>query len=91
MMLLKCYTQNVSKFGKIAVAIGLEKASFILPKKGNNKECSNYCIICSLYTLARLCSKSLNLGFSKMEIFQMYKLALEKAEKPETELPTSIG
>ena len=29
-----------------AVAKGLEKVSFILiPKKGNSKECSNYCII----------------------------------------------
>ena len=29
-----------------AVATGLEKVSFILiPKKGNAKECSNYCII----------------------------------------------
>ena len=29
-----------------AVAIGLEKVSFIpIPKKGNAKECSNYCTI----------------------------------------------
>ena len=29
-----------------AVATGLEKVSFIpIPKKGNAKECSNYCII----------------------------------------------
>ena len=29
-----------------AVATGLEKASFIpIPKKGNAKECSNYCTI----------------------------------------------
>ena len=29
-----------------AVATGLEKVSFIpIPKKGNTKECSNYCII----------------------------------------------
>ena len=29
-----------------AVATGLEKVSFItLPKKGNAKECSNYCTI----------------------------------------------
>ena len=29
-----------------AVAIGLEKSGFIpIPKKGNTKECSNYCTI----------------------------------------------
>ena len=36
MMLLKCCTQQVSKFGKL-------KSVFIpVPKKGNAKECSNY-------------------------------------------------
>ena len=31
---------------KSAVATGLEKVSFIpIPKKGNDKECSNYCTI----------------------------------------------
>ena len=43
-MLWKCCTQYVSK--NSAVATGLEKVSFIpIPKKGNAKECSNYCTI----------------------------------------------
>ena len=43
--------------------------------------------------LERLYSKSFNLGFNSMwtENFQIYKLGLEKAEKPEIKLPTSIG
>ena len=42
---------------------------------------------------ARLCSKSLKLGFSSMsaENFQMYKLDLEKAEEPEIKLPIFVG
>ena len=43
MMLLKCCTQNVSRFGKLEVAPGLEKISFhSVSKKGNAKECSYY-------------------------------------------------
>ena len=39
----KCCTQYASKFGKLAVATGLENVSFISnSKKGNAKECSNY-------------------------------------------------
>ena len=37
--------------------------------------------------------KILKLGFNSMQIvnFQMYKLGLEKAEKPEIKLPTFVG
>ena len=45
-MLLKSCTQYVSKFGgkKKAVTARLEKdSSHSNPKKGNAKECSNYC------------------------------------------------
>ena len=45
-MLLKCYTQYVRNLENSAVATGLEKVVFIpIPKKGNAKECSNYCTI----------------------------------------------
>ena len=39
-----CWIQYASKFGKCAVATGLEKVIFFIPipKKGNAKECSNY-------------------------------------------------
>ena len=46
----------------------------------------------SFYMLARLLSKSSNLGFdsTRTENFQVYKLDLEKAEELEIKLPTSI-
>ena len=41
MMLLKCCTQYASKFGK-----DCKRSVFIpIPKKGNAKECSNYCTV----------------------------------------------
>ena len=44
MMLLKCGTQYVSKFGKLSRGHRTEKGqfSFQSPKKGNAKECLNY-------------------------------------------------
>ena len=49
-MLLKCYTQYASKFGKLSSGHKTGKGQFSLqyqrkaiPKKGNAKECSNYC------------------------------------------------
>ena len=65
------------------------------PKKGNAKECSNYCTI----ALISHASKVINtqnfskLGFNSMWTmnFQIFKLDLEKAEEPEIKLPTSVG
>ena len=46
MILLKCYTQYASKFGKLRSGHRTAKGQFIpIPKKGNAKECSNYCSI----------------------------------------------
>ena len=45
-MLLKSDTQYASKFGKLSSGHRMEKSVFIpIPKKGNAKECSNYCTI----------------------------------------------
>ena len=42
-MLVKCCTQHASKFGKFSTG---HRTIFIsIPKKGNTKECSNYCTI----------------------------------------------
>ena len=43
-MLLKCCTQNDSKFGKLSSGHRTEKRLFFIPikKKGTAKECSNY-------------------------------------------------
>ena len=49
--------------------------------------------LCSSHLLARSCSKFSKISFKSMwtENFQMYKLDLEKAEEPETKLPTPAG
>ena len=45
-MLWTCCTQYASNLENSAVATGLERSVFIpIPKKGNAKECSNYCTI----------------------------------------------
>ena len=77
-----------------AEATGLEKASFhSKPKKGNAKECSNYCTIVLISHASKAMLKILKLGFSSMwtEQLTMCKLDLEKAEEPEIKLPTAIG
>ena len=58
-------------------------------KKGNAKECSNYCAIALIAHASKIMPKSFKLGFSSMctKNFQMYKLDLEKAEEPEVKLP----
>ena len=47
----------------------------------------------SFHILEKLCSKSFMLGFNGMwtKNFQMYKMDLEKAEEPESKLPTPAG
>ena len=46
-MLWKCCTQYARKFGKLSSGHRTKKGqfSFPIPKKGNAKECSNYCTI----------------------------------------------
>ena len=45
-MLLKCWTQSGSKYGKLSSGHRAGKGVFIpIPKKGNAKECSNYLTI----------------------------------------------
>ena len=45
-MLLKCCTQYARKFGKFSSGHRTEKVSFYsIPKKGNAKECSDYCAV----------------------------------------------
>ena len=46
MMLWKCFTQYPRKFGKLSSGHRTENSVFIpISKKGNAKECSNYCTI----------------------------------------------
>jgi len=49
-----------------AVATGLEKVSFIpIPKKGNAKECSNYCIIALISHVSKVMLKMLQARLSQ--------------------------
>ena len=64
-----------------------------IPKKGNVKECSNYCKIAFISHASKMILKLSKPGFSNTWTmnFQMFKLVLEKAEEPEIKLPTSVG
>ena len=65
----------------------------LIPKKGNAKECSNYCTIAFILHASKVMLKLSKPGFSNMWTlnFQMFKLVLEKAEEPEIKLPTSAS
>ena len=71
-----------------------KKSVFIpIPKKGNAKECSKYCVIVLISYASKIMLKILQARFQQNvnENFQMYKLDLEKAEEPEIKLSTSAG
>ena len=59
-MLWKCCTQYARNLENLAVAIGLEKSVFIpTPKKGDAKECSNYCTIAPISHASKVMLKIL--------------------------------
>ena len=62
------------------------------PKKDNAKECSNYRTITLISHTSKVMLKILQARLNSMwtENFQMFKLDLEKAEKPESKLPTLV-
>ena len=64
-----------------------------VPKKGKAKECSNYCTIALISYTSKIMLKMLQARLEQyMTVnFQIFKLVLEKAEKPEIKLPTSTG
>jgi len=72
------------------------KGSVFIPisKKGNAKECSNYCTIALISHASKVMLKILQarLQASTWTVnFQMFKMDLEKGEEPEFKLTTSIG
>ena len=88
-MLLKCCINMSSNLENPAGATGLEKVSFHSnPKKGNAKECSNYCELISQASKVMLKSFRLSFNSTWVESFLMCKLDLEKAEEQEIKLPT---
>ena len=69
-----------------------QRAVFIpIPKKGNAKECSNYCTTALISHTSEVMLKILQARLQLYVNFQMFKLVLEQAEEPEIKLPTSVG
>ena len=94
-MLWKCCTQYVSKFGKLISGLRTGKGQFLFQSCRKTMP-KNVLIITQLHSshmLAKQCSKFSKLGFSSTWFvkFQMFKLVLEKAEEPEIKLPTLSG
>ena len=78
----------------LAVATGLERPVFIpIPKKGNVKECSNYHTVALISHASKVMLKILQARLQQYVTVnsQMFKLVLEKAQKPKVKLPTSAG
>ena len=68
-----------------------ERSVFIpIPKKGNAKECLNYCTIALISHASKVMLKILQAMVQQYIAvnFQMFKLVLEKAEEPEIKLLT---
>ena len=95
MILLKCCTQYVSKFGKLSSSHRNEKGQFSFQpqRRAMPKNVQTTVQLPCFHRPARLGSKSFKLGISSMwtENFQAYKLGLEKSEEPEITLPTFVG
>ena len=95
MMLLKCYTQYVSKLRKLSSGhrTGKGQSLFQLHRRTMPKNFQTTIKLHSFNVLARWYSKSFKLVFSSTltENFQMYKVGLEKVEEPEIKLSTFIG
>ena len=94
-MLWKCCTQYVSKFGKLSSGHRTRKSQFLFQSQRkamlNNARTTSQ--LHSSHMLAKYCSKFFKPGFnSKWTVnFQIFKLDSEKAEEPEIKLPTSAG
>ena len=74
-----------------AVATGLVKVSFHSnPKKGNAKECSNYCTIALISHTSNVMLKILQARLQQYVNCELPDVHVEKAEEPEIKLPTSV-
>ena len=83
-----------------AVATGLEKVIFIpVPKKGNAKECSNYCTIALISHASKVMLKILQARLKQYVNHELPDVqagfrkgrGTRKAEEPEIKWPTSAG
>ena len=95
MILWKCCTQYISKFGKLSSGhrTGKGQFSFQSQRKAMPKNAQMTAQLHSSHMLVKWCLKFSKPSFSKTWTvnFQMFKLVLEKAEEPKTKLPASAG
>ena len=69
-----------------------KKSLFILiPKKGNAKECSNYCTIALISHASKVMLKIPQARLQQCVNRELPDVQTEKAEEPEIKLPTSTG
>ena len=71
-----------------------KRSGFILiPKKGNAKDCSNYCRTARISQASKVMLKILQARLQQYVNRKLpdVQLVLEKAEEPEIKLPTSAG
>ena len=94
MLLWKCCTQNVSKFGKLSSGhrTGKGQFSFQSQRKAMPKNVQTNAQLHSSH-VSKAMLKILQARFQQYmnQNFQMFKLGLEKAKEPEIKLPTSAG
>ena len=94
-MLWKCCTPSVSKFGKLSSGhrTGKGQFSFQSQRKAMPRNAQTTTQLHSSHMLVKWCSKFSKPGFRNTWTvkFQIFKLVLEKAEKPEIKLLKSSG
>ena len=94
MLLWKCCTQYVSKFGKLSSGhrTGKGQFSFQSQRKAMPKNVQTNAQLHSSH-VSKAMLKILQARFQQYmnQNFQMFKLGLEKAKEPEIKLPTSAG
>ena len=95
MMLWKCCTQYASKFGKLSSGHRTGKRSVFIPitKKGNAKECSNYCTIALISHASKV---MLNILQPRLQQYVNHEFpdaqaGFRNGREPEIKLPTSVG
>ena len=74
------------------MAKGWKRSVFIpIPKKGNARDCLDYHTTALISHASKVMLKILQARLQQYVNFQMFQLVLEKADKPEIKLPTSVG
>ena len=66
---VRCCTQYASKYGKLSSGHRTGKGVFIpIPKKGNAKECSNYCIVALISHTSKVMLKILQARLQQLYV-----------------------